>query len=490
MAIDPEIRQAIDELRVLVQEALKASGAIDRAASSGSRTGERTSTDPGMARHGVQSGRPAGAIPGYLAVGGIAAGYGFNRQRASLIEDQLRAEVASTPAIYPSLLPSSARGLAVPGASIPAASAASMLGRTGMTVTGADPRGPLGGGPGGWFGPSTSAIPPLGSAPAGILRVGAIPHTASGAIRTSAANPALLSGMHSRAGRAADWVVSNSTKILTTAAVLAQGINSWNEAVGAANAQELATTKDIDELKRQRVLDPVLEANLRDLNKMTAQVKRDDAFRAETGSAINSAAMLWIAGKTFGGGLAAGAKAVPSVIVAYIAVQGLLRGYDVLSGADARRVEAKKQAVKSAFKQDFEYELSKDTTQRMLMRFTEQNVQDRGWFHHGWVKSKNLFGLIGDSEEQFQDEGMVLLQAEYKRQSPKIAEARASLRFGDVYMAQRKFDQAADALHLKNDVPFMWRNPQGWFATHESSRIASRNWASSQMSRAKIRTGN
>jgi hypothetical protein len=84
---------------------------------------------------------------------------------------------------------------------------------------------------------------------------------------------------------------------------------------------------------------------------------------------------------------------------------------------------------------------------------------------------------------------LALIQAEVKRQSPKIAEARASLRFGDGYIAQRKFDAAADALHLKHDVPFMWRNPQGWFATHESSRIASRNWASSQMSRAKIRTG-
>ena len=483
MAIDPEIRQAIEELRVLVMEAYRASGAIDRAASSGARTGERTSVDPGMARAGVASGTPAGAVPGYMAASAMAVTHAGRMllQAKSFKGGETTTSIIptarTTAAIFPSFLPSARTpSPTISAAGISSGSAATF--DSGALDT--------------WVATNASAFSiPGGAKQAAVLssRANADVIFSRGGIRTSTAKPTLLSNMHARAVTVAGSLANNKIALAITAGIIANAAVSYAEAVFQADVQERETTKDIDELVRQRQLDSVGEKNKREMNRLTARVARDNAFRENAGSAVNFVATQYIAGVALRTGIGAAFRATPTTLLAYIAVKGVFRAIDYFGGADAARVEQKVNHIRDSFKQDHEYQMSRETSQRSLMRFTEQHVQNQGSFLHSWEKTLTLFGLIGDSEEEFQKEGMRLQEAEYKRQNPKIAEAKASLKFGDVYIAQRKFDAAADALHLKNDVPFMWRNPQQWFASFESSRIASRNWASSQMSRAKIRTG-
>jgi len=494
MAIDPEIRQAIEELRVLVLEAYRASGAIDRAASSGARTGERTSVDPGMARAGVASGAPAGAVPGYMAVAGVASGYGFNRQ---VIRDEMARRLNEASAMsdpqaaitndpdgfwkradriekWHSQFPNSGSSMDIQNYQFGPGHTQTRMRRQWRGHTWTEP----------WLSASMSS-----SEIHAVLRASS---NTGGAITNRAAYPSLLSEMQRNAGKVAGSVgnLMSNPKFAVSMAILGQAAIDLDRGWADINATEFDTNRDIAELKRQRLLSPALENNMRELNALSASNARQKLVTGKIQEVANFGATTWVAGKAFAGrSLMAGARAAPMALYAYIAVKGALRGYDVLSGNDAARVEEKLLSIKTSFQQQFLYEMSRSTQERMLKRFTETAVLRKGMGEYILQKGTNLFGLLGDSEEAYQDEAMALIQAEVKRQNPKIAEARASLRFGDVYMAQRKFDKAADALHLKNDVPFMWRNPQGWFMSHESSRVASRNWASSQMSRAKIRTG-
>ena len=136
------------------------------------------------------------------------------------------------------------------------------------------------------------------------------------------------------------------------------------------------------------------------------------------------------------------------------------------------------------FREQTGHVLDKQTQDSMQRSWRNTSITRNGFF--SYLGSMMFSGM---SEEEFEKEGMALAQEEFGRQAPKIQEAKESLSYGDTYVAGMKFDEARRAMRVGDDCPMMWKNPQKYFAEMESSRIASRNWARSQMSRAKVRTG-
>lgn len=503
MAMDPEIRQAIEELRVLVNEAMKASGAIDKATGSASRHGERTTGhSPADARaqvaHGLPS-RGSSSIPGYIAAGAmantnagrIATAYGSRMDR--ILDPQNKGLPGDAKIVMQT---NTRQGVAF-------ANISGMNGEELLRLTAATNRYGVKNfanveeawkisGSGSYLGVKDGiARQTWGDIlPSNVIHWDKTPFqnqrvNRSFWRRTRNEYVSIAQGWNRKFGKGSWDTMLKGTGM--TALFAMNAIGELESEFSRINAQEYDSMRDAGEQIRQRNVQ--IGQDMAALARLHASNQRVQAFQQQVKNVGTFAASQYIGMKVFSGGIMAGARAIPGAVLPLMIVQGGLRAYDYFSGADAARVEERVKGLQLEFRQQTGYQISKETQERALMAFTEEAVVRGGYWEFFKTKSSNLFGLLGDSEGAFQDEGARLAHAEYGRQAPKIQEARATLEAGGVYVAKKKFEEAAAALKIGDDMPQMWKNPQKWFSEMESSRIASRNFARSQMSRARARTG-
>lgn len=479
MAMDPEIRQALDDLRALVLEAQKASGAIEGASSSARQGSSTTGYSPQDARRSLQDGTSASSmVPGYVAASLMAN----SRLGQAIANEPKGAAALQTSAAAKALRVG--EGISNARLKIPARQVMGQL-LTGFRTY-----------------EDSNAHPewdPFDDQKPGFRRVRALkvmsqlipPTTFGGWMPSERRSFARRTGVEvatamarTKAGMAAmgGYASRNAGQIIGIGMGAAYVASQWAERDYEARKTHYQSSLDVQEQIRQRNV-----SIARDMQDLADKQKSISQFQnvMDTGRAATNLAAQYVMGKALmTQGFAGMAARTPVTMIGYLAATAVLRGIDYFSGAEQERFDARSAEFKLSFREQTAHVLDKETVDKMQTSFAVDAMRQKGFWLNAWEWSTSAF-----ANEKNEQEGMQLARAEYARQAPRIQEARESLSYGDAAMAERKFKEAADALRLGEDMPMMWRNPQKFFAEMESSRIASRNWARSQMSRAKIRTG-
>jgi hypothetical protein len=500
MAVDPEIRQALDELRILVAEALKASGALDKAASSGSRSGEATSTNPTAARAATQNGSGSMPMAGYVMAGKLSDT--FQGKQSSAWAEQKSGAPRTVSLMGRNADGELVGGYGATGRNRVAMKAASATDRDHLNRYKRD-RDILAGTNAGMhmeaglddiWRMTNNTVTPMVGVRGNVAKntfgdkwigqgsfSGFMPTRQRSFLRQTQNEVAAIKiGWQKKFG-AGSWKAAGQWSIGTGVGIAAAAYQ-WNEAQIDIERSHLSASRDAEEQVRQR------NGEIgRDMQNLADMHRRDQSWQNGANfakSSVNAAVGMHIMSKIASGGFMAGLRGGPQAAVVMAAAGFAIRGVDWLSGGEDERWNTRNKEMTLAFREQTGHVLDERTTNEMQQSWRNTAITRNGFFSY---LGNMMFS--GMSEEEFTKQGVALAQEEFSRQAPKIQEARESVGYGDTYVAGLKFDEAMRAMRIGDDAPMMWKNPQKYFAEMESSRIASRNWARSQMSRAKVRSG-